>query len=198
MRKVIRSSICRGRFFAELTNKIPNAITITAREEVKPPSESFLNKLTKREWFRNLMWFLMIGGFIAVLVWFLASSNVKLFRKKPVSVSKSEDNIITENIFGINYSGEIYKAINAENYRLAIRLMYLHLLKDLSETGIIQYKQERTNNDYVMQLYSTPYYKSFFQLTRNFEYAWYGQFQIKIEVFKTIQANFASFKKTLL
>ncbi len=171
--------------------------TSPAREEVKPPSESFLNKLTKREWFRNLMWFLMIGGFIAVLVWFLASSNVKLFRKKPVSVSKSEDNIITENIFGINYSGEIYKAINAENYRLAIRLMYLHLLKDLSETGIIQYKQERTNNDYVMQLYSTPYYKSFFQLTRNFEYAWYGQFQIKIEVFKTIQANFASFKKTL-
>lgn len=171
--------------------------TTPIREEAKPPSESFSNKLGRQKWFRNLMWLLMIGGFIAVLVWFLVSGNVKLFRKKRVSVSKPENIIVPENIFDINYSEEIYKAINTENYRLAIRLMYLQLLKDLSQKGIIKYKQERTNNDYVMQLYNTPYYKPFFQLTRHFEYTWYGQFLIIPEAFKTIQADFKSFKKII-
>ena len=167
------------------------------REEVRLPSESYQNKLGRQQWFRNLMWFLMVGGFIAVLIWFLMSSNVKLFRKKSTLISKSENNIVTENIFDINYNEEIHKAIKTENYRLAVRLMYLQLLKDLSQRGIIKYKQERTNNDYVMQLYNTPFYKPFFQLTRNFEYAWYGQFEIKREAFKTIQSDFDSFKKIL-
>ena len=167
------------------------------REEVRLPSESYQNKLGRQQWFRNLMWFLMVGGFIAVLIWFLMSSNVKLFKKRSFSTTKSKNNTVIENIFEINYSEEIYKAVNAENYRLAIRLMYLQLLKDLSQKGIIQYKQERTNNDYVAQLNSTDYHKSFFHLTRNFEYVWYGQFKIKTEAFKTMQSDFVSFKNKL-
>ena len=171
--------------------------TSPVREEARPPSESFLNKLVRQHWFRNLMWFLMIGSFIAVVIWFLLSSNVKLFKKRSFSTTKSENNTVIENIFEINYSEEIYKAVNAENYRLAIRLMYLQLLKDLSQKEIIQYKQERTNNDYVAQLNGTDYHKSFFHLTRNFEYVWYGQFKIKTEAFKTMQSDFVSFKNKL-
>ncbi len=171
--------------------------TSPVREEVKPPSESFLNKLTRQKWFRDMMWLLMVGGFITVLIWFLVTSNVKLFRKKSASISKSENNIVAENIFEINFDEEIHKAIHSENYRLSIRLMYLQLLKDLYQKKIIHYKKEKTNNDYVLQLYNTPYYKSFFQLTRNFEFAWYGRFQIKTEAFETIQADFDSFKKIL-
>jgi hypothetical protein len=36
--------------------------TSPVREEVKPPSESFLNKLTRQKWFRDMMWLLMVGG----------------------------------------------------------------------------------------------------------------------------------------
>ncbi|HVE61934.1 MAG TPA: hypothetical protein VNA26_08945 [Chitinophagaceae bacterium] len=172
--------------------------TTPVREEAKQPTESFSNKLARKQWFRNLMWSLIIGSFIAVLVWFLVSSNVKLFRKKAVIVDKSKNEDVTsENIFSINYDEEMHKAISTANYRSAIRLMYLQLLKNLSERQIIHYKQEKTNNDYVMQLYNTRYYKTFFQLTRNFEYAWYGQFQIKQEAFKIIESEFASFKQTL-
>ncbi len=171
--------------------------TSPVHEVIKPPSESFLNKLVRQQWFRNLMWFLMIGSFVAVVIWFLVSSNVKLFKKRPVSTTNSENHSIAENIFEIDYNEEIYKAVNKGNYRLAIRLMYLQLLKDLSQKGIIKYKQERTNNDYVAQLSNTSYYKSFFQLTRNFEYVWYGQFEIKSEAFKIMQNSFVSFKNML-
>ncbi len=49
--------------------------TSPVHEVAKQPSESFLNKLVRQHWFRNLVWLLMIGGFVAVLVWFLVSSN---------------------------------------------------------------------------------------------------------------------------
>ena len=58
----------------------------------------------------------------------------------------------TENIFEINFQQEIDKAVQAGNYRLAVRLLFLRLLKNLAEKNIIQYQQDRTNFDYLMQL----------------------------------------------
>jgi hypothetical protein len=39
-------------------------------------------------WLNTLFWIVLIGGFIALLVWFLATSNIRLFRKKPASVEQ--------------------------------------------------------------------------------------------------------------
>jgi hypothetical protein len=64
----------------------------------------------------------------------------------------------------------------------------------MSEKGIIDYKQTRTNNDYVMQLYGTTYYKDFSKLTRHFEYTWYGQFPLSEEGFASMRNDFDTFK----
>jgi hypothetical protein len=34
-----------------------------------------------KPWFRKLLWYLLIALFISILVWFLASSNIRLFRR---------------------------------------------------------------------------------------------------------------------
>ena len=72
--------------------------------------------------------------------------------------------------------------------------MYLRTLKELSEGGIIQYSQEKTDHEYVMQLFGTEYYKDFFRITRDFEYAWYGQFPISAQSFQIVQSHFSKFK----
>ncbi len=148
-------------------------------------------------WFRNLLWFLIVGGFIVLLVWFLLTGNVQLFQKKASRIVTKEDEELSENIFEINYSKEIESAVAAKNYRLAIRLMYLNLLKELSQKNIIQYRHERTNSDYVQQVFGTAYYKDFFSLTRSFEYTWYGDFKVTDETFARLQTEFNHFKKGL-
>lgn len=169
------------------------------REEPKLQQESALEKLAKQKWFRNLLWVLIVGGFVAVLIWFIVSSDIQLFKKQSVAIIKEEeDDLINQSIFDISYDQEIQKAINSQNFRLAIRLLYLQTLKRLAEENIIQYKQERTNNDYVMQLYNTGYYKDFFQLTRHFEYTWYGQFAVAQTSFDVIKSDFYSFKQRFL
>lgn len=149
----------------------------------------------KRSWFQTLMWIIIIGGFAAAIMWYLAGSNVGLFRKKERQLSAGEESDISEDIFAINYQKEIDKAAGQGNYRLAIRLMYLRLLKNFSERNIIQYKQDRTNLDYLMQLHPTAYYKDFFRVTRNYEYSWYGQFNVSNEVYVVIKNEFDVLEK---
>jgi hypothetical protein len=168
------------------------------REKLKPsPKKNSLSFFAK-EWFRNLMWFLIVGGFVAIMVWFLASSNISIFQKKAKKIIQEKDVLSTENIFDIRFETEIEKAIETKDFRLAIRLLYLQLLKELSVKQLIQYKQEKTNSDYVLQLFGSPFYNDFFKLTRSFEYSWYGKFVITEQTFQTIRNDFSLFKKSLV
>lgn len=160
----------------------------------KPVKQQPKPRFWQMDWFKSLMWFLMIGAFIAILVWFLASSNIFLFRRKEQSlVDEGEQPTDKENIFEINFPQEIGRALASQNYNLAIRLYYLQVLKRLSNKNLIQYAQDKTNSEYVSQLYSSSYYKDFFRLTRQFEYAWYGQFPVSEPMFRAVEEDFKQF-----
>ena len=164
------------------------------KKKMKPEEEEPLMEST---WVDSLLWFIIIGGFIAVLVWYLVSSNIRLFRKRSAPISLEEDAVLNEDIFEIKYEKEIQSAIASQNYRLAIRLMYLRTLKELSDRNIIHFAQEKTNSEYLRQLINTSYYKNFFQLTREFEYTWYGKFQLSPEAFSSVEKDFNEFKQQL-
>ena len=154
--------------------------------------------ILERQWFQVLLWLIIIGGFAAFIMWYLAFSQVGIFRKsdKPIDTI-ADEGLIMDDIFAINYQKEIENAIQNKNYRLAIRLMFLRQLKDLSKKNIIQYKQDKTNLDYLMELASTSYYTDFFRLTRNYEYSWYGQFGLNTDTFIQIRNEFENFKNKL-
>lgn len=197
------------------TSEIVDVRTIPANDLNKVKSDDeywYVNEAPPREkkeqkkptnfsdvgWFRTLFWVLLIGGFVALLVWFLSTSNISLFRRRSKQVV--EQNVqeeVTENIFELNFEKEIQKAIDSANYRLAVRLLYLRTLKDLSLRNLINYTHEKTNSDYLFQLAGTPYYKNFFRLTRDFDYTWYGHFPLSQDSFSIIQNDFSNFKQQL-
>lgn len=172
------------------------------RKKEKKPGENKTAQyvpLGQRTWVQTLLWIIIIGGFAAAIGWYLADSNVRLFRKRNTEISggAAGEEEIPEDIFAINYQKEIDKAAAQGNYRLAVRLMFLRLLKNLSEKNIIQYKQDRTNLDYLMQLHPTKYYRSFFRLTRHFEYSWYGHFEVEEGAYRIIAGEFSGFEKEI-
>src|SRR5687767_6250311 len=148
-------------------------------------------------WFKTLMWFIVVCSFITILIWYLSVSNAGIFRRAPVELIKGDEGVISDDIFDISYQKEINKAVTSGNYRLGVRLMFLQLLKNLSEKNIIEYTQDKTNLDYLLQLHQSSYYKDFFRLTRNYEYAWYGQFDINKEAFSSIKNDFETFNRRL-
>jgi hypothetical protein len=171
--------------------------TVPERQKQKEAKLTQQEKWYQKEWFTNLLWFLIIGSFVAILIIFFASSNIRLFRKRPVAAAVEDGEITEETIFSLDYDKEIQQAVNDQNYRLAIRLWYLRTLKDLAEKKLIQYKQEKTNSDYVAELFKTSYHKNFFSLTRSFEYIWYGRFELSGDRFVILQKDFINFKQQL-
>jgi hypothetical protein len=146
--------------------------------------------------YQTLLWLVVVAGFIAFLIIYLSNSNVSLFRRTK-TIGIHDDGLETDDIFAINYNTEIDKAIKAGNYRLAVRLLFLRLLRGMSEKNIIQYTHDRTNLDYLLQVHHAPWYQQFFRITRNYEYVWYGQFDIDHAKFDTINKDFDSLERQL-
>ena len=148
-------------------------------------------------WLSSVLWIIILVSFIAVVIWYLLSSNINIFRKAPKAIAEDQEEEITEDIFALNYEEEISTAVAAANYRLAVRLRYLQLLKFLADKNRITYRQDKTNSDYISQLANTTYYRDFFKLTRHFEYTWYGQFPLTEEGYRFMQKDFEGFKNTI-
>jgi hypothetical protein len=162
-------------------------------QEKRHDSPAVNRSLTGQQWFEPLLWIISLAGFACFIILYLMNNNISIFRKKDISLTNEDETYNQEDIFSIKYIREIEKAAANQNYRLAIRLLFLRLLKDLSDRNIIQYKPDRTNFDYLIQLSSTKYYNDFFRLTRNYEYSWYGKFEVNREGYARIKADFEKF-----
>jgi hypothetical protein len=102
-----------------------------------------------------------------------------------------------ENIHAIDFDTEIEKAVSQHNYRLAVRLLYLKCLKQLSDTRLITWQIDKTNSTYLLELKEASQRETFGRLTRQFEYVWYGDFPIDQQTFGNIFTLFQDFKKQL-
>lgn len=164
-----------------------------ANEIFKKKQQKQAKGFTAHPFFQTLLWIVIIAGFATFLMLYLSGSNMGLFRKANKIIT-DDDSVDTDDIFAINYQKEIDKAVGMSNYRLAVRLMFLRMLKKLSDNNLIQFTQDSTNLDYLLQLETTAMYKDFFKLTRNYEYSWYGQFEIDKEKFAVIKVDFDKFE----
>lgn len=151
----------------------------------------------EKDWFKNLVWIILIGVFVGALLWFLATSNISLFARKKQFIVEEEDELTEEDLFNIEFEKQIYKAEADNNFRLATRLWFLHSIKLLSERNLIRYQPDLTNTQYLDQLFTTNYYKDFFNLTRKFEYIWYGKFEPSGEQYVQIKNEFQAFKSRM-
>jgi len=144
--------------------------------------------------------YLLIAIAITLILWVISKSigidPVGLWRgeAKKIDVPYSES---LENIHEINFDSEIENAISQSNYRLAVRLLYLRCLKQLSDTQLIQWQINKTNNTYIDELTNPEQKQTFKQITHQFEYVWYGNFAIDKQAFGNIDVLFQNFKKQL-
>ena len=168
------------------------------KEAAIEEERDFYTPIGQQQWFQVLLWLVIIGGFATFLMMYLGSSNVGLFRRKNRTTAPAGDtDQLPEDIFAINYQKEIDKAAAQGNYRMAIRLMFLRTLKNMSEKNIIRYQQDKTNLDYLMELQPTRHYPNFFRVTRNYEYSWYGLFPVSEDAYRLIRGDFDRFEKEL-
>ncbi|RZK61641.1 MAG: DUF4129 domain-containing protein, partial [Hymenobacter sp.] len=97
----------------------------------------------------------------------------------------------TENIHELNFTEAIAQAEATGNLRLAVRLGYLHLLKQLTDRDLIAWQPDKTNQVYLHELAASypAAHPAFAQLTRQFEYSWYGELPVSAASYQQVRAD---------
>ncbi len=124
-----------------------------------------------------IIYSLIIGALIFSVLKLLNVSPSKLI-VKPAS-KNLPFKVAHENIHEIPFESRIEEALENKNYKLAIRLYYLFSLKKLTDSGLIEWAPGKSNHDYIYELKRRVVKENFSSLSRLFEYAWYGGFQIE-------------------
>jgi hypothetical protein len=144
--------------------------------------------------YENVWQYVLLAVVAAFVIWLLIKADVTgVVFGKATKKQALDYQTVTENIHEINFAERIEEAIAQKSYRLAVRLLYLQTLKSLSDRELITWKPDKTNHSYVYELAQTPYQARFAELTRQFEYAWYGDFPVTEERFGSIRETFKQF-----
>lgn len=94
------------------------------------------------------------------------------------------------------------KCIEQEDYKTAVRVLYLILLQQLHANEWIIWKKNKTNREFLNEIRGKSQYKTIRDLTLAFEIVWYGeqqvsrsQFDLLAKAFSDINASISNEKK---
>jgi hypothetical protein len=170
-------------------------------DEYNPPREPLIRfDSFWAELFFKAILFLGVAVAIAFLIRYLLGiqqqpKDQKLRKTGGMGVIDLER--IEEDLHEANLEDFIGQAERAGNYRLAMRLHYLALLKELSLAGAIVWKKDKTNRQYLQELTQTDWKASFRQLTRIFEHYWYGDHELPEADYAQIAPQFRQFSNQI-
>lgn len=142
----------------------------------------------------SIFQYVLIAAVIVAIVLLVLKNDIRAaFYGKSASVA-IDFKEFDEDIHKINFDELIADAINKNDYRKAIRLHFLKLLKELTDKNLITWQIDKTNNDYSMELSNSKFSNRFKELALMYEYIWYGDFPLDEHNFKSSIAKFKEFK----
>ncbi len=141
----------------------------------------------------NIITIVLIVGALATLIWALTSVQFRWILSGKGAKAPPVFTIEEENIHEISFTREIAAAEAAGNFRKAIRLHYLEMLKALSDHSMIAWEPQKTNHDYADELRNTAYADDFSRLTYWFDYIWYGKLPVDAGLYADIREKFRKF-----
>ncbi len=145
----------------------------------------------------RLLPYLIIVGVLFLLGWLFMRVNPRdmLFEKQEapqIILTEDEDIIQNKDIQQL-----IALALKEDNYRLAIRYYYLSVLKKLSDTELINWESQKTNTDYLKELKDDSLKSKFQNITRLYDFIWYGSFEVDEKSFHQVQQKFKSITNSI-
>ena len=116
-----------------------------------------------------------------------------MFIKKNTTADKLDYEVSEEDLHGLDFDTLIAECSERKDYRKAVRLWYLKVLKELTDRELIDWKGNKTNYDYHNELQNTHFYQPFGDVSFLYEYTWYGNFGISKTMFDSISGKFRNF-----
>lgn len=124
-----------------------------------------------------LAWGAMLAIVGYILYRILGSGEALLFAKRQKKVKPGAAEHIPT-FEETDWEAMLQKAVQANDVRLAVRYSYMLLLQLLQQRQMIDYRDDKTNYEYYRELERSPYRQPFKTISRQYEYAWYGNYEL--------------------
>lgn len=155
------------------------------KQEPPVPLNGFLDFL-RRPWFRYLIYLVIVILLLLALWAVLKANNMFIFYAS--ARKKRTLDLPAEAI--LNWDMKIAEALRDHDFRLAIRYHFLQMLHRLHDKSLITWHPETTNAEYLLALRQHPRYHEVQSLTRIYEYAWYGDFEVSESLYRQVAGRF--------
>lgn len=150
----------------------------------------------------------LLGNVIRFLIYALALGAVGfavyrliLIRTGRITAKTSGESlnpeVAEEDIHALDFEKLLTEAVAGGNWRLAIRLRYLQTLKLLSDRELIDWEPYKTNHEYGHEIGTGDLRERFERISRYFDYAWYGEFQVNEKHYQRVGEIFSEMKGSI-
>ena len=161
----------------------------------EPAGNSWLDSILSSLGLQYFLWGLAV--FFVLFILYKLFLTEGAFRKRTTSAAVTpevaEEHISSES----DFTALIREAIKGGNYRLAIRYQYLQTLHKLAGKNLVELAADKTNYQYVREIANQNYQNDFAALTLNYEYVWYGEFNIDENIYRKMEPGFVTFNNKL-
>ncbi len=141
--------------------------------------------------------FLLILALLGLIAWLFSRLNpggkvLQEPKKSRVFLSEEEELVKSEDLPAL-----MKEAIKNAQFRLAVRYYYLNELRKLDELNIINYEYQKTNRDYYEEIEDLKIRQHFSEITKLYEFIWYGSFQVSEKDFRLAEKGFTRMENLL-
>lgn len=137
----------------------------------------------------QIVGYVLIGALlIGILIYFFGKGIFKNPKVIPATGHIITD--LDERPMESDLERYLREALENKDFRLAVRIYYLMLLKLLNDKELIIWKKNKTNMDYLIEMRNHPNYNQLSQQTLIYEYVWYGEQSIAEPQYKTVSQTF--------
>lgn len=149
------------------------------------------------ERFFDLLPYLSILLFFGIFVWYLIRYNtgsqiMRQHDQTKVTLTEEEELLMKRNLQAL-----AEKAIKNEEYRMAVRYLYLDCIKRLDMKRMIRFTNDKTNYDYIKEIKYKEVSNQFKSLTISYEQVWYGHITFNQVYFTKLYEYFKEFHLNL-
>ena len=141
----------------------------------------------------KILVYALVIAVLVFLLYLLLKYTTNFFQEK---IPKNKDEIdiekIEENLHKSDLEKLLELALSKKDYKLAIRIQYLMIIKKLSEFKWIEWKKDKTNGLYVYEMTNKPQGNAFRAVTKLFDRIWYGDIQLTKEIYDNVNPAFSS------
>lgn len=150
--------------------------------------ERGLSKIFGNKFARKYTEPILIGIFVLIIllvIYFIYRKRPELFFRE--SKKKLIANPEEETIYDVDFDSEITNSLRTNDYKLAVRLLYLQTLKHLNDKGIIDWQPFKTPTEYLYEAKKVETKKEFRILTDYFLRIRYGNFEATEQTYRTVK-----------